>query len=110
MLNHKENIRNEIRYKRFISNPSKWSTDTGESNLQGHIDRINKYGFVPFLIASACFLLLHIIGGIVARKFARNANLAVAKERDSLDLKLCKLRADLADLEHKKTGLLEEIR
>ena len=67
-------------------------------------------GFVPFLIASACFLLLHIIGGIVARKFARNANLAVAKERDSLDLKLCKLRADLADLEYKKSGLLEEIR
>ncbi|MBR3342468.1 MAG: 50S ribosome-binding GTPase [Clostridiales bacterium] len=43
LLNHKENIRNEIRYKRFISNPSKWATNTGETNLQGHIDRINKY-------------------------------------------------------------------
>ena len=43
LLNHKENIRNEIRYKRFISNPSKWANDAGETNLQGHIDRINKY-------------------------------------------------------------------
>ena len=43
LLNHKENIRPEVKYKRFLSNPREWIDTEGESNLAGHINRIQKY-------------------------------------------------------------------
>lgn len=43
LLNHKENIRNNVKFRRFIDDPEKWLNDTGESNLSGHINRIKTY-------------------------------------------------------------------
>ena len=43
LLNHKENIINATKYRRYMNEPDKWRFDTGESNLQGHINRIIKY-------------------------------------------------------------------
>ena len=61
LLNHKENIRNAVRYRRFIAEPTKWLTDKGESNLQGHIDRITTYaqsrGYKDLVQVKPVFLL-----------------------------------------------------
>jgi len=43
LLNHKENIRPEVKFKRYIADPKKWLTTQDESNLNGHINRIKKY-------------------------------------------------------------------
>lgn len=43
LLNHKENIANDVKFKRFINKPSDWLTSEGESRLAGHINRIRKY-------------------------------------------------------------------
>lgn len=43
LLNHKENIRPEVKYKKYLANPTDWLTTSGESNLQGHINRIQRY-------------------------------------------------------------------
>lgn len=61
LLNHKENIRNPVKYRRFISDPQKWKNDDGESNIQGHIDRITKYaegkGYKELVSVYPVFLL-----------------------------------------------------
>ena len=43
LLNHKDNIANNVKYKRFVEKPFDWLMSEGESNLQGHINRIQKY-------------------------------------------------------------------
>jgi GTPase len=43
LLNHKENIMSDVKFKRFVEKPSDWLAIKGESNLQGHINRIQKY-------------------------------------------------------------------
>jgi len=45
LLNHKENIVNDVKFRRFIEKPSDWLTSEGESNLEGHINRIQKYAY-----------------------------------------------------------------
>jgi len=48
LLNHKENITKDektkdVKYRRFLADPNRWRLDAGESNIQGHIDRIKRY-------------------------------------------------------------------
>lgn len=61
LLNHKENIKPEVKFNRFIANPTEWLYTNGESNLQGHIDRIKKYaqtkGFDNLISVFPVFLL-----------------------------------------------------
>lgn len=61
LLNHKENIRNSVKYRRYLAEPQKWMIDTGESNIQGHIDRITKYaeskGYKDLVSVYPVFLL-----------------------------------------------------
>lgn len=61
LLNHKENIKAEVKFQKFISHPTDWLTSKGEDNLQGHIDRIRRYaqqeGFDSLLSVFPVFLL-----------------------------------------------------
>ena len=61
LLNHKENIRPEVKFHRFISKPDDWLITEGEDRLQGHIDRIRKYanerGFDNLISVYPVFLL-----------------------------------------------------
>lgn len=61
LLNHKENIRNSVKYRRYLAEPQKWLNDAGESNMQGHIDRITKYaeskGYKELVSVYPVFLL-----------------------------------------------------
>ncbi len=43
LLNHKDNIINDVKFRRFIKNPTDWYLNDGESNIEGHIKRIQKY-------------------------------------------------------------------
>lgn len=61
LLNHKENIRPEVKYNRFLARPREWLETAGEANLAGHIDRIQKYadenGFGSLIKVYPVFLL-----------------------------------------------------
>ena len=61
LLNHKENIRPDVKFKRFINDPGHWLTDEGESSLKGHENRIRKYaddrGFGKLVNIYPVFLL-----------------------------------------------------
>jgi len=61
LLNHKENITSDVKFRRYIENPSDWLTSEGESNLAGHIHRIQKYadnnGFGSLIKVFPVFLL-----------------------------------------------------
>lgn len=66
LLNHKEDItKNEkygdVKFHRFLENPSDWLSTSGESNLDGHINRIMRYaadrGFDHQLKVLPVFLL-----------------------------------------------------
>jgi len=43
LLNIKEDIENETRFKKFLDNPEFWHNRTDEKNIQGHINRIKTY-------------------------------------------------------------------
>lgn len=43
LLNHKENITSDVKYRRFLSNPTDWIDNNGECRLTGHINRIMTY-------------------------------------------------------------------
>lgn len=61
LLNHKENIEAEVKFKRYIDHPLDWLSTTGEDNLQGHMNRIQRYareeGFDSLLSVYPVFLL-----------------------------------------------------
>ena len=41
VLNVKSNLNQEIRLKKFLSEPQKWMTENGEQSIAGHIERIH---------------------------------------------------------------------
>ena len=61
LLNHKENIRPDVKFKQFLKKPTEWLKTKGEARLQGHIDRIQKYadskGFGNLIKVFPVFLL-----------------------------------------------------
>lgn len=61
LLNHKENIRPDVKFRRYISDPTQWLSDEGESSLKGHENRIRKYaedrGFSKLVNIYPVFLL-----------------------------------------------------
>lgn len=61
LLNHKENIRPDVKFRRHINAPMQWLTDGGESSLKGHENRIRKYaddhGFGKLVNIFPVFLL-----------------------------------------------------
>lgn len=61
LLNHKENIKPEPKFKRFIKNPNEWLETHGETDLQGHVNRImrraQKDGFEHQIRVFPVFLL-----------------------------------------------------
>lgn len=77
LLNHKENIRPEVKYKRFLSNPREWLETEGEANLNGHISRILKYaedhGFASLIKVYPVFLLSALMSS--EKKYAEDSNL-----------------------------------
>ena len=42
LINHKENISHQVKFKRFIAKPIDWKTNSGESNLKGYEERIRR--------------------------------------------------------------------
>lgn len=67
LLNHKENIEPEPKFKRFIANPKDWLETTGEANLTGHVNRILRYatenGFEHQITVFPVFLLAALMAG-----------------------------------------------
>lgn len=65
LLNHKENIRNEIRFKRFIKDPDKWFND--KDGVAGHVKRIMRHasdnGYDRILSVYPVFLLAELMAG-----------------------------------------------
>ncbi len=65
VLNHKDNIRPSVKYKRFLENPLDWLDTENETSLTGHIERIQKYanskGFGPLIHIYPVFLLAAIM-------------------------------------------------
>ena len=61
LLNHKDNIEPEVKFRRFVANPNEWRQTTGERGLQGHMNRIIKYakdhGFDSLITIHPVFLL-----------------------------------------------------
>lgn len=61
LLNHKENIRPDVKFRRYLADPTQWLTEDGESSLKGHENRIRKYaenkGFGNLLNIYPVFLL-----------------------------------------------------
>jgi predicted GTPase len=61
LINHKDNIKPEVKFKRFIDSPYKWLNDGGESNLKGFEDRIRQFaeekGFSNLIFIYPVFLL-----------------------------------------------------
>lgn len=61
LLNHREDIRPEVKFKRFLKDPTGWMSHQGESRLDGHVDRIMRYargkGFDKLLTIFPVFLL-----------------------------------------------------
>lgn len=61
LLNHKQNIRDPVRFKRFLQKPTDWLTTTGEANLQGYSNRIYRFaqekGFGNLISVYPVFLL-----------------------------------------------------
>lgn len=77
LLNHKENIMSDVKFKRFVEKPLDWLTNGGESNLQGHINRIQKYaddhGFGTLIKVFPVFLLAAQMAG--EEKYKENRKL-----------------------------------
>ena len=67
LLNHKENITHDVKFRRYIEKPTDWLTSEGESNLAGHIHRIQKYaddnGFGSLVKVFPVFLLAAQMAG-----------------------------------------------
>ncbi len=61
LLNHKENIRTDVKFRRFIDKPDQWMNEKSESSLKGHENRIRKYandrGFGKLVNVYPVFLL-----------------------------------------------------
>lgn len=61
LLNHKDNIRPDVKYRRFIADPKGWLSTENETSLTGHIERIQKYanskGFGSLIHVYPVFLL-----------------------------------------------------
>ena len=61
LLNHKDNIRPDVKYRRFVADPNKWLSTENETSLTGHVDRIQKYadskGFGSLIHVYPVFLL-----------------------------------------------------
>ena len=61
LLNHKENIRPDVKFRRHINAPKQWLEDAGEASLRGHENRIRKYaddrGFGKLVNIYPVFLL-----------------------------------------------------
>lgn len=77
LLNHKENIEADVKYKRFITNPTAWLSSDSEDSLQGHVNRIQRYadskGFGQLVSVYPVFLL----PALMAQKpeYAQNSKL-----------------------------------
>ncbi|SCX09723.1 Tellurite resistance protein TerB [Lachnospiraceae bacterium YSD2013] len=67
LLNHKENITQGVKLRKFLENPKKWLDDTGEDRLEGHMNRIMRYakekGFDKLLYIYPVFLLAALMSG-----------------------------------------------
>lgn len=65
VLNHKDNIRPSVKYKRFLANPLDWLDTEKETSLTGHIERIQEYanskGFGSLIQIYPVFLLAAIM-------------------------------------------------
>ncbi|HPU63229.1 MAG TPA: 50S ribosome-binding GTPase [Mobilitalea sp.] len=63
LLNHKENIRNEVRFKRFIKNPERWLNES--DGVSGHINRILRHardmGYERIISIYPVFLLAKLM-------------------------------------------------
>ncbi len=61
LLNHKENIRPDVKFRRYVSAPRQWLSEEGESSLKGYENRIRKYanerGFGNLVSVYPVFLL-----------------------------------------------------
>lgn len=61
VLNHKQNIKNNIRYKLFKKNPSKWLSNENTKGVLGHVQRISDYAkqnkFEDMITSYPVFLL-----------------------------------------------------
>lgn len=77
LLNHKENIRPEVKYNRFLANPREWIETDGEANLNGHINRILEYaenhGFASLIKVYPVFLLPALMSS--EESYAENSHL-----------------------------------
>lgn len=61
LLNHKDNIRANVKYRRFLDDPSGWLAEENEASLSGHKNRIQEYadskGFGSLIQIYPVFLL-----------------------------------------------------
>ena len=72
---------------------------------------LNDYsGLIPLLISAHFFALIHILGGIFARRMTARYNQRTEEKNASLLEKLRGLQDDLADLEIEKKQLLEQLK
>lgn len=65
VLNHKDNIRPAVKYKRFLADPMEWLNTEDETSLTGHKERILEYadkkGFGSLIHIYPVFLLAAIM-------------------------------------------------
>lgn len=78
LLNHMENITSTTsKFNRFLENPLGWLHDKGEGNLNGHINRIQRYaddhGFGHLIQFYPVFLLPALLAG--DEKFQENSKI-----------------------------------
>lgn len=77
LLNHKENIEPEVKFKHFIAHPTDWQTTQGEDRILGYVENIYRYakkeGFASLLSVFPVFLLPALMAG--EKKYARYSKL-----------------------------------
>lgn len=95
LINHKENIRTEARYKRYMENPNKWIEKDGEDSINGHIRRIERY-----VDSIECSHLLKIypvflLGALMADEDEHKTNRSVLRQSSGIDEFLDGLRTTI---------------
>ncbi len=95
LINHKENIRNEVRFKKYMKAPNEWIEESGENRIQGHIKRIERYvdsiGGSHLLKIYPVFLL----GAIMADEDEYKSESIVLRESSRIDEFLDGLRSTI---------------
>ncbi len=92
LINHKENLRNDIRLKKYLENPKKWIEEEGEDSIRGHIQRVERY-----VDSIGCSHLLKIypvflLGALMAQEDDHKNNSWVLRESSGIDAFLDGLR------------------